>query len=222
MTSMKCPSDGCLWLGVALTLLQGLVLNAQDTVSDDRSPKRSFTSQDGAFRFKYSESLVSCKRDPDQSDRWIPDESCDAFTPVCSDVSGQSDDTAACVAYPANSLKKGGNFQAAAFSVSRLKQANTASECLSVAEPPPHVGITHTETINGVKFSVTQTDGVASGNLLDGYSYRSFHRKTCYELGIRVAFANLGNYDPATVKNSDLEEVRRSLKNVLGSFKFLK
>jgi len=125
------------------------------------------------------------------------------------------------VAYPANSIKKGGNFQAAAFSVSRLKEAKTARECLSVAEPPPHVGITHTETINGVKFSVTQTDGIASGNLLDGYSDRSLHRKTCYELGIRIGFSNLGNYDPATAKSFDLEEVRRSLKNVLGSFKFL-
>ena len=126
------------------------------------------------------------------------------------------------MAYPANSIKKGGNLQAAAFSVSRLKEANTANECLSVVELFPHVEITHTETINGAKFSVTQFSGVASGNLLDGYYYRSFHRKICYELGIRVAFSNLGNYDPATVKTFDLEEVRRTLKDVLGSFKFLK
>ena len=199
-----------------------LALNAQETVSDDRSPNRNFTSQDGAFRFTYPESLVSCKRDPDQSDRWTPGESCEAFTPVCSDVSGQSDDTIACVAYPANSIRKGGAFQAAAFSVSRLKEANAASECLNVAEPPPHVGTTHTKTINGVKFSVTEIDGVATGNLMDGYVYRSFHRNSCYELDIRIAFSNNArNYDSGTVKNFDLEEVHRSLKKVLDTLKFL-
>jgi hypothetical protein len=171
---MKCIGGGCLLLGVALTLFQSLVLNAQEPVSDDRSPKRSFTNQDGAFRFKYSESLVACRRDQSQPDRWTPDESCEAFTPVCSDVSGKSDNTAACVAYPATNIKKGANFQAATFSVNRLKEANTDRACLSVEEPPPHVGTPHTETIYGVKFSVTHIDGVATGNLLDGYLIEVF------------------------------------------------
>ena len=149
---MKCIGGGCLLLGVALTLFQSLVLSAQESASDDRSPKRSFTNQDGAFRFKYSDSLVTCRRDPSQPDRWTPDESCEAVIPVCSDVSGKSDNTAACVAYPATNIKKGANFQAAAFSVNRLKEANTDRACVSVSEPPPHFGTPHTETINGAKF----------------------------------------------------------------------
>ena len=221
MTPTNCDRGGCLLLGIALALVQCPVLNAQESVSD-RSPKRSFTSQDGLFRFIYSGSLVSCEKDPGQPDRWTPDESCQAVIPVCSDVSGNSDNTAACVAYPATRIERGTDFEAAAFSVNILTDANTDRACLSVAEPPPHVGTRHTETINGVKFSVTQTDGVAAGNLLDGYSYRSFHGKICYELDLRIAFSNIGNYDSASAKNFDLQEVRRSLKNVLVSFKFLK
>ena len=62
----------------------------------------------------------------------------------------------------------GTNFQAAAFSVSELKAATTQAECLKVEEPPPHVGRARRETVNGVTFTVIETDGVATGNLIDG------------------------------------------------------
>jgi hypothetical protein len=125
------------------------------------------------------------------------------------------------VAYPANDIKKGTNFQAAAFSVNRIKQAMTASECLRVPEPPPHVGTSHTEAINGVKFGITETDGVATGNLIDGYAYRTFHGNRCYELDIRIAFSNPGNADPGSVKNFARKAVYRSLKRALDTFRFL-
>jgi len=102
-----------------------------------------FASPDGTFHFEYSASLVRCSRNPNQPDRWGPDESCEAFTPVCSDFSGASDGTVTCIAYPAGGMK-GTNFQAAAFSVSELKAATTEAECLIVREPPRtwelHVG----------------------------------------------------------------------------------
>lgn len=185
------------------------------------SAKKRFTSPDGVFRFEYSATLVSCKRDSSQSDRWTPDESCEAFTPVCSDVSGNSGDTVACIAYPANRIRKGTSFQAAAFSVNRLDEARTDSECFRVPQPPPRVGTSHTETINGVKFGVTEIDGVATGNLITGYVYRAFHGNACYELGIRIAFSNPVNADPRAVKNFDLESVHRRLKKVLETFTFL-
>jgi hypothetical protein len=125
------------------------------------------------------------------------------------------------MAYPPGGMKKGTNFQAAAFSVNELKDANTQPKCQVVAEPPPH-GTFHTETINGVKFNVAEIDGVATGNLMDGYVYRTFHKGKCYELDIRIAFSNIGNYDPGTVKNFDSERVSRALKAVLASFKFLR
>ena len=205
-------------LGIILTSF--VILTAQ-AYSADKARKNGFTSTDGAFHFEYAASLVRCGRNPTQPDRWGPDESCEAFTPVCSDFSGQSDGTVTCIAYPAAEMK-GMNFQAAAFSVSEIKGATTEAECLKVEEPPPHVGSVRKETVNGVIFTVIETDGVATGNLIDGYVYRSFHRNRCYELDVRIAFSNHAYADPGTMKNFDLEMVHHRLKRVLDTFKFVK
>jgi len=116
---------------------------------------------------------------------------------------------------------KGTNFQAAAFSVSEIRAATTQAECLKMEEPPPHVGGARKETVNGVTFTVMETDGVATGNLIDGYVYRSFHRNKCYELDVRIAFSNPAYADLGTMKNFDLEMVHRRLKQVLDTFKFV-
>jgi hypothetical protein len=213
MNRMRCNT----LLGIILTSF--VILTAQ-AYSADKARKNGFTSTEGAFHFEYPTPLVRCGRNPIQPDRWGPDESCEGFTPVCSDFSGQSNGTLTCIAYPAAEMK-GTNFDAAAFSVSEIKAATTEAECLKVEEPPPHVGSVRKETVNGVIFTVIETDGVASGNLLDGYVYRSFHRNKCYELDVRIAFSNPANADPGTMKNFDLEMVHHRLKQVLDTFKFV-
>jgi hypothetical protein len=207
-------------IGLLGLILTSLVILAAQEDSTHKARKNGFTSTDGTFHFEYPPSLVRCGRNPNQPDRWGPDESCEAFTPVCSDFSGQSDGTVTCIAYPAEGMK-GTNFQAAAFSVSELKAATTQAECLKVEEPPPHVGRARRETVNGVTFTVIETDGVATGNLIDGYVYRSFHRDKCYELDVRIAFSNPANADPGTMKNFDLAVVHHRLKQVLDTFKFV-
>jgi hypothetical protein len=201
-------------------MLASFVNLAGQEESPRKDRKTRFTSTDGTFYFEYPTSFARCGRNPNQPDRWGPDESCEAFIPVCSDYSGQSDGTVTCIAYPAERMK-GTHFQAAAFSVSELKAATTA-ECLRVGEPPPHVGSVHKETVNGVTFTVTETDGVETGNLMDGYVYRSFHREKCYELDIRIAYSNHVYADPGTRKNFDVEVVHHPLKQVLDTFKFVK
>lgn len=81
---------------------------------------------------------MPCKRDPDQPDRWMPDQSCAAAIPVCSDVFGNSDDTIACVAYPSDKIDIS-NARAAAFSVNRLEKVTTSRECLRVSENRRHM-----------------------------------------------------------------------------------
>jgi len=201
-------------------MFASLVILAGQEESPRKDRKTRFTSTDGAFYFEHPASFAQCGRNPNQPDRWGPDESCEAFTPVCSDFSGQSDGTVTCIAYPAAEMKDT-NFQAAAFSVSEIKGATTVAECLKVEEPPPHVGIVRKETVNGVIFTVIETDGVATGNLIDGYVYRSFHRNRCYELDVRIAFSNPAYADPGTMKNFDLEMVHHRLKRVLDTFKFV-
>lgn len=193
------------------------MLNAQQGGRHETSA-RTFDSPEGTFRFNYSPALVSCQKNSSQT-VWLPDE-CNAYTPVCSNFSCDSTETVACIAYPAKEMK-GSNFEGAAFSVSELKQAGTEAECLRVDEPPPHVGNPWTETVNGVKFEVIETDGVATGHLMDGYVYRTFHQRKCYELDIRIAYWNPVNADPGTVRTFDAKAVQNRLKKVLDTFKFL-
>jgi hypothetical protein len=214
---MKFTHRGYLLLSLMLTY--PLVLSAQQ--DRPHQARRSFTSPDGTFHFEYSDSLVSCRRDSNRPDSWVPDESCEGYIPVCSNFSCDSTGTVACIGYPGNEMK-GTTFQAAAFSVSELKEATTESECLKVEEPPPQVGNARDETVNGTRFKVTETDGVAAGNFVDGYVYRTFHKGKCYELDIRIASSNAANYDPGTVKTFDSERVERTLRTVLASFKFLR
>ncbi len=204
------------WVAAALLLCATFVVVVQ--AQRPLSRKATFTSPDHTFRFEYRDTLVLCQRDPNQSDWWTPDASCEAYTPVCSDASARSEGTLACVAYPADDIKNRTNFAAAAFSVNELKAVKTKENCEIVAEP--HVG-SHTETIDGVNFKVTEIDGVQTGNLLHGYVYRTFHNGQCYELDLRIASSNIANYQPGTVRNFDSEKVRRALKVVLDSFKFL-
>ena len=180
----------------------------------------TFTGGDGTFRFKYPDSLIACRRNPDGPDHWLPT-SCEAFTPVCSNYACDSESTAACVAYPADKLK-GTNFQAAAFSVNKVKNALTDLECLKVEEPPTQVGNARREMVGGVSFTVIETDGVATGNLLEGYVYRAFHSGTCYELDIRIAYSNPAYAEPDTVKSFNLKAVHQRLQDVLDTFEFVK
>ena len=204
---------------LVLVLMFVAILSAQEH-SGNGARKNSFTNTDGTFKFEYPPSLVRCANDPKQHDQWNPPESCEAYTPVCSDSAEASSETISCVAYPAEDMKAT-NFEATAFAVRGQKAMTTNAECLKIEEPPPH-GQARKENVNGVIFTVVKTDGVATGNLSDGYTYRTFHGSKCYELDIRIAFANIGNYPPDTVKSFDAEKVLRALKAVLMSFKFLR
>jgi hypothetical protein len=202
---------------VALLLCTTCVLVAQ--TRHPQSAKNSYVNPDDTFRFDYPDSLVQCKRDPDQSNWWIPAESCEAYTPVCTNVSGDSGGTVACIAYPAND-NKGTNFEGAAFSVSELKGANTEHKCRSGAEASRTAPVT-IQAINSVKFSATKTVGVATSHGENGFIYTTFHQGKCYELDIRIASTGIGYTDPP-LKPFDFGRVQRTLEAVLDSFKFLK
>lgn len=207
----------CLLVGLALTFSVPVSSNPQRHVAQKSADIR-FASADGAFAFTYPNSLIKCEREPKQWNWWVPERSCVAYTPVCAAATLDEDATVACIAYPAETLS-GTNFEGAAFSVSQL-HATTASDCLRVTEP--HPATSHKEKINGETFDVFDVGGVAAGNLLAADAYRNFHQNRCYELDVRVAFVNIGNFDPGTVKEFDYEAVHRSLKSVLDTFKFLK
>jgi hypothetical protein len=179
----------------------------------------TYVSPDKIFRFEYPDSLVQCRRDPNQVNWWIPAESCEPYIPVCFNASGDSESTVACVAYPAD-VEKGTNFEGAAFSVSEPKDANTEHECRSLGEDSRTAPI-RTQKINGVKFSLTETVGVATSHGENGFIYTTFHQGKCYELDITITSEGDGYSDPP-LKPFDFENVQRTFKIVLDSFKFLK
>lgn len=56
---------------------------------------------------------------------------------------------------------------------------------------------------------------------MQGHVYRNFHNGKCYELDIRIASSNIGNYGPGTVKSCGSETVRHTLNAVLATFSFV-
>jgi hypothetical protein len=205
-------------------VLLSLILIGRCVVFSAQAPPsqkdRIFTALDGTFRFSYSRAMVSCQRNSNQSNRWEPDDSCNAYIPVCSDFSGDSAATLACIAYPASGTK-GTNLEAAAFSVNELKKVVAESECIKLDEPPPHRNVKD-ENVNGITFKVAESDGIAAGNFIDGHVYRTFHDGKCYELDIRIASSNIANHESGSVKSFDLGKVQRTLKPAVASFTFLK
>lgn len=91
-----------------------------------------------------------------------------------------------------------------------------------IGKPPPHVGSTHIKTINGANYRVTEVYGLAAGNVIGGYVYRTFHANKCYELDIRIAYSNPEQIGPGVAKNPSLEVMHRGLAKVLETFKFLR
>ena len=213
----KCRRAGCLLIGLEFVFSLPVVSDPQRIVPQ-KSASIRLVSADRAFSFEYPNSLIKCEKDPKQENLWIPTRSCGGYVPLCADASLDQDATVACIAYPAETLN-GTNFQAAAFSVSQL-HVTTADECLQVTEP--HPATSRKEKVNGETFDVFDVGGVALGNVSDADAYRSFHQGRCYELGVRVAFSNIANFDPGTVKEFNVNPVDRALRSVLNTFKFLK
>jgi hypothetical protein len=63
---------------------------------------RTFTSPDGVFQFKHSNLLVRCteqRHEQGYPGWWVPEESCESYTPVCEDPGSQGSSTLVCFAY---------------------------------------------------------------------------------------------------------------------------
>lgn len=183
---------------------------------------QTYTSPDGVFQFRYPDWLVVCKHDPDATNiAWIPENDCSAYIPVCSANSCKMEGTLGCIAYPKEKLRDAATLEAGALSVNVIDDANSESKCNDLPEPPPHVGSTRLQIINGAIFRVTQTDGAASTQFGENYAYRTFHDGKCYELDIRIASRTGTTLDPPA-KQFNVTPVHKSLSQVLKTFRFLK
>ncbi len=198
-----------------LAVVFGIVLTPSGVVAQSRRQPQmeTFTSPDGSFAFRYPDWLVNCKTETNNL-------SCNAYMPICS---GLDESSLACIAYPREKVPEQQTFGGAAFVVAIENDAHDEKACLQIPDlPPASWSHPHTKKINGVKFWVIHTGGVATGNTIDQQVYRTFHNGVCYELGINLSGVNPMQYDPPYPKYYDVEKVQSPLRQVLESFRFLK
>lgn len=200
---------------VIFALLFGTASTCVTAVSQNSSGAKivTYTSPNGDFEFRYSAWLIDCKAQRDN-------QSCGGFMPVCS---GFDYDSLACIAYPRDRVAASETFDGAAFVVAIEENAHDEKVCYQIPDPPPtNWSHPHWEKINGVKFWVIHTGGVASGTAEDQMLYRAFHNNLCYELDINISGVNPMVYDAPRPKVYNDVPVRKALDQTLQSFKFLK
>jgi len=76
----------------------------------------------------------------------------------------------------------------------------------------------HVATVNGTKYITVEADGVAAGSSAESHTYRTFHRKHCYELKTSISLINPGYADLGVYKPFDIRKVQRELDQALKTF----
>lgn len=144
--------------------------------------------------------------------------------PVCSSLTAL-----ACVIYPFERLGNS-NFEAAAFSVNRIRTVTTASDCegyADLAAPPRNARLRATPSvIHGHLFLAASDKASVVGHSQSAYLYRSFQKEGCYELRIAISVSDIPLVPPSpdwkAFTGVDADRVRDKLKLILSSFDFLK
>jgi hypothetical protein len=112
------------------------------------------------------------------------------------------------------------NLNEAYFMMGSSTDSQAVANCtqpLSFGGPETIVG---NVTINGVTFTKSQGGGVAAGNIYEQTYYRGVRNGTCYEITYYVHYGNIGNYDPATVKEFDHDALIHAFDEVLNTITF--
>jgi hypothetical protein len=203
---------------------------------------QTFTSPDGAFRFKYSPLLIRCTPQPEGQSGWrVPDECTHSQEDPCGDIAGPTT-TIVCFARPTHEYFTGTFFVAEVQSGECIEYGpNTTcrpapmkrNDCLAGAsnwwplDTPPSTTRGQDTRIDSVRAKLFRiSDAWLSGGQ-SGEIYRVFHRRKCYELGINEAGVNSTPFDPAEFEEiekvaiEDDEKYSPLLTLALHSFRFL-
>jgi hypothetical protein len=178
------------------------------------SPRQTFVSPEGIFRFSYPNAyILNTKENADEVGV--------SYIPVCSDG-------AVCVV-SRRSTSEGTNFQAASFQERVIQDATTQAACSKgLPENPPTYPLPKDDqkrVIGGVVFTHGSATGAALGHYMSSNFYRVFHKRKCYELSVRITSSSFANFDPGTIKeftSEDEKRVQSDLMAILNSFRFLK
>jgi hypothetical protein len=98
---------------------------------------------------------------------------------------------------------------------------NVVSAC---TEPNPNGGggpeyAAGEETVNGMTFIHTTTEGAGAGNYYQQEIFRTVQNNACHEVIFFIHFTNVSNYTPGTVTEFNRDAVMRNLEAVLSMVK---
>jgi hypothetical protein len=182
------------------------------------STQRTFTSGDGAFRFKYSYGLVACKQEAPKNAGEPGEWSCGA----CNDRDS-SWKTTACLEFPKGHLRFNSDSFYGRFVLEEPKEEVTEQSCLDAKKGGEKQA--KDKVIHGVKFKVFYPDQVSPSDNEEREIYRTYHRNNCYSLTIWKQWTGTNTWDPETFKKSR-KEGERVLEDLLAdpvkTFEFLK
>jgi hypothetical protein len=115
----------------------------------------------------------------------------------------------------------GTNFQSAWFSIAL--ELSDSEYCQLFKNHNNIEKLPQSQTINGIKWYKGATGSAATGTGFEHRIYHTLHdNQMCYEVGLNLATANMGNYEPGTVKAFNETEVWNKLESILSTFKFTK
>jgi hypothetical protein len=181
-----------------------------------------YMSPDGKFQFEYSATLTVCIRNEARGALpWEPEDCVDYVEPCGNDMKA-----AVCLAFPKGELKHYPVVSAGTLSVATLPDRKTDGACLDLSEYLFEGLTTDQVRINDVEFRHVDR-GFAGGGHGEGHSFfRNFHDGTCYQIDMVIATAmgglDLKPEDMSAFYKEDEAIVRRRLKQVVDTFRFLK
>ena len=199
------------WLAIGVLWCNALYVCAQSA-----PPLETFTSADGTFQFSY----------PQNYDLLIGDRILKGTQgrhpgiPVCDFASAL-----VCVIYPVET-EEDTRFEAAAFSVATIAGVTAEDECLNDGERPGHSEdrphLTPVSVNEGV-FRHTTISKKVPGHVQAADSYRTFRKRTCYELHIAVSLADepkASTHPANSLGDARADRARESLKLILSTIVF--
>ena len=114
------------------------------------------------------------------------------------------------------------NFESAGVGFYVLKSMGEIP-CFSVEKYQGRKENLHTETINGMQFTVFSSGDAATGHYANDVVYQTFQNGACYQFVARIGSSQFANYDAGSIEKFDKKmeaEMRETLKEIIRGIQF--
>lgn len=114
------------------------------------------------------------------------------------------------------------NFAGATLTVGASGNDQAVSECMAPDQSGGPATATSSAIVNGIDFTIFQSNSAGAGNYYETTSYRTLHAGKCYAVEYTVHSSQIANY-PSSYNLQPFSEkaIDALMKNIIGTFKFL-